>query len=139
MASIPEGVRQQVAERARHRCEYCQAPEVVGISMEVEHIIPRAKGGDDALDNLCYACNDCNSFKAAAVTGMDAETGEAVRLFNPRIDEWSAHFKWGDDLKVLIGLTAVGRATIDRLKINRPKRQSARLLWATLKLHPPTD
>jgi pyruvate-formate lyase-activating enzyme len=41
-----------VAERAQHRCEYCHAPEsIFNIVMEVEHIIPVAKGGSDSIES----------------------------------------------------------------------------------------
>ena len=52
-------IRYDVLKRARFRCELC------GISaeekaLEVDHIIPRSKGGSDDLSNfqaLCYSCN----------------------------------------------------------------------------------
>ena len=45
-------------------------------------------------------------------------------LFNPRRDVWSEHFRWTG--AVLQGLSAQGRATIDVLKINLPKRVATR-------------
>jgi hypothetical protein len=43
----------EVASRAGHRCEYCHAPEVIfNFPFEVEHVIPIARGGSDALQNL---------------------------------------------------------------------------------------
>jgi hypothetical protein len=41
-----------VAERARFRGEYCRAPEsIFNLNFEVEHIVPRSKGGaDDPLN-----------------------------------------------------------------------------------------
>jgi hypothetical protein len=53
--------RREVARRAGHSCSYCRSREaVVGASFTVDHIIPQALGGSDALDNLCLACWDCN-------------------------------------------------------------------------------
>jgi HNH endonuclease len=61
-----------VAERAVYRCEYCHAPEVVfNFPFEVEHILPQARGGTDALDNLALACHACNLFKSDFKTGQD--------------------------------------------------------------------
>lgn len=31
----------------------------------VDHVVPRAKGGSDELDNLVLACHDCNCRKGA--------------------------------------------------------------------------
>ncbi len=40
---IPASIRQQVAEKASHRCSYCQGPAIVGIPMVMEHIIPNTQ------------------------------------------------------------------------------------------------
>jgi 5-methylcytosine-specific restriction endonuclease McrA len=46
-----------IAERANHRCEYCQAPEVVfNFPFEVEHIIPIFRQGANNEANLALAC-----------------------------------------------------------------------------------
>lgn len=45
-----------VAERARHRCEYCLAPEAVfNFPFEVEHVIPAGRGGTDEEFNFALA------------------------------------------------------------------------------------
>jgi len=62
---ISGSVRYKVLLRAKNRCESC------GISsskkaLEVDHIIPRSKGGKDELSNfqaLCYTCNSQKSNK----------------------------------------------------------------------------
>jgi HNH endonuclease len=44
-----------VSGRARHRCEYCRAPEAIfNFPFEVEHIIPLSHGGIDEA-NLALA------------------------------------------------------------------------------------
>ena len=50
-----------------------------------------------------------------------------VPLFHPRRDEWNQHFAWSPDGLRLIGITAVGRATIELLDIN-DDRHSGRVL-----------
>jgi diadenosine tetraphosphate (Ap4A) HIT family hydrolase len=62
---ISGSIRYKVLLRAKNRCESC------GISnkekaLEVDHIIPRTKGGKDELNNfqaLCYTCNSQKSNK----------------------------------------------------------------------------
>lgn len=59
---IPGTERYEVLKRARFRCELC------GISaehktIEVDHIIPRNKGGTDEKPNLQALCYSCNSTK----------------------------------------------------------------------------
>ena len=52
--------------------------------LEVEHIIPLAKGGADDESNLWLACPICNGHKSDKVTALDPETRTVVPLFNPR-------------------------------------------------------
>ena len=43
---IPRALRERVAAQAGHRCGYCLLDErLVGIALEIEHIIPEALGG----------------------------------------------------------------------------------------------
>jgi hypothetical protein len=58
----------------------------------------------------------CNRFKGPNVAGVDPDTKEIVRLFHPRLDVWSEHFRW--DGPQLTGRTRVGRVTIALLAIN---------------------
>lgn len=59
-------IRFEVFKRDGFTCGYCSrgTPEVV---LEVDHIIPRAEGGGDDLDNLITACWDCNRGKGATL------------------------------------------------------------------------
>jgi 5-methylcytosine-specific restriction endonuclease McrA len=87
--------RQRVVQRAGYRCEYCGYPqEASPIPLEVDHIIPQAKGGRTTLTNLALACRRCNQHKGTKTTGIDPETQQSVRLFNPRSDRWAEHFQF---------------------------------------------
>jgi 5-methylcytosine-specific restriction endonuclease McrA len=61
MTNISEITRQRVRQRAGNRCEYCRCHQdyVMGW-LQIDHIIPPIKGGSDAEDNLCLACELCN-------------------------------------------------------------------------------
>jgi hypothetical protein len=137
MPSIPNDVRLLVRERAKRRCEYCQTQERVVIYMEVDHIIPVVKGGASTLDNLCYCCRICNTYKHDHVDDIDPETGTKYALYNPRQDNWADHFYW--EGTVLAAKTAVGRVTIHRLQINRELNRESRKLWIDAGWHPPSD
>jgi hypothetical protein len=102
--------------------------------MHVDHIVP---DGGDALDNLCLACWNCNSSKHIATTAPDPDSQEIVQLFNPRTHHWHEHFTWIDDGIRVQGLTPEGRATIERLKMNRPAIVIARRRWVEGGYHPP--
>ncbi len=59
-----------VARRARHRCEYCHAPEsLFNFPFEVEHVVPRSHDGGDDEANLALACRACNVAKSDHLTG----------------------------------------------------------------------
>ena len=48
-------LRAQVAERARHCCEYCQLPDhLTSLRFQVDHVIAEKLAGETALDNLPY-------------------------------------------------------------------------------------
>jgi hypothetical protein len=139
MARISNNLRQQVIERARERCEYCQTQQIIVVAMEIDHIIPESAGGETNLDNLCLACIGCNGFKLDFQIGIDPDTEKEAPLFNPRTQNWHEHFKWnGDGLKI-IGLTATGRATVVRLRMNRDAVVNSRRRWVEADWHPPSD
>jgi hypothetical protein len=126
-----------VERRARWRCEYCRAPQrVCGYRFHVEHILPRVLGGTDDLGNLALSCGPCNLAKGARTHGPDRATSTIVALFHPRIDVWDDHFSWAADQASLIGLTPIGRATVEALDLNAPIRTGARLFWRELGLLP---
>ena len=125
----------RVHQRANFLCEYCQTSQrVTGQAMHVDHIDPF---GDDTLDNLCLECGNCNMSKAQATLGYDPQTNELVALFHPRTQAWKDHFVWIPNATVLNGITSVGRATIERLKINQDRVVDARVLWVFSGVHPP--
>lgn len=59
-----------------------------------------------------------------------------VSLFNPRRDDWNEHFEWNHDGTLIIGKTAIGRATIKALQLNSSEQQFSRSLWKRLDLFP---
>jgi hypothetical protein len=65
-----------------------------------------------------------NKFKGPNLTGFDPRSGKLVRLFNPRKQRWTDHFSVRGVL--ILGRTAVGRATVELLQMNATKRQSLR-------------
>ena len=60
--NLSKSVRFEVFKRDSFKCQYCgkSAPDVV---LEVDHIIPVSKGGDNDISNLITACFDCNRGK----------------------------------------------------------------------------
>lgn len=135
---VPIGLRRVVAARADGYCEYCRSLERFATeSFTVDHVIPRAAGGENTLENLAWSCFGCNSFKHTKTQGTDLETGETVALYNPRQQVWEEHFGWSDHLREVVGLTACGRITVEALRFNRMGLMNLRGVLAKSGLHPP--
>jgi hypothetical protein len=107
---------EKVWQRAGHRCEYCQVLQIHDpLPFEIDHIIAKKHRGGSQLRNLCLACLACNNHKGPNVAGLDPKTKKIVPLFNPRRHKWHVHFCW--EGAFLIGLTPIGRATVEFLEI----------------------
>ena len=116
-----ETLRQDVAERAAHCCEYCRLPERYNsLPFQMDHVIAEKHGGETSFQNLAYSCLHCNVFKGPNIAGRDSETNQTVRLFDPRNDLCDKHFAW--DGPALEGRTPIGRATVAVLRINLAHR-----------------
>src|SRR5438552_18529642 len=102
--------RNLVRQRAYGRCEYCHIDQKHSIlPHQLDHVRATKHHGPDTMENTCFACAHCNAAKGPNVAGYDPESGALVPLFNPRVDDWHEHFRWQGPM--LVGLTAVGRAT----------------------------
>jgi hypothetical protein len=108
-----------VRARAHYACEYCLMPQAIRrLRFPIDHIIARQHGGSTSLDNLALCCGRCNLHKGPNVAGVDPETGRIIRLFNPRKDRWTRHFRW-DGVRI-VGLTSRGRVTVHVFALNHP-------------------
>ena len=137
---VLEALRNAVRERAKGRCEYCLTAEAFsGVRCQIDHILPRSRGGTTTADNLCSACAACNGHKHARTHTIDPESGAEVSLFDPRRQQWREHFAWSAEGTEIIGQTPTGRATIAALRLNDPLIVGARSLWAGMGVHPPQD
>lgn len=122
MPRIPPALRLTVIDRAQGKCEYCQVPqEAELVEYEIDHIIAGQHGGETTLDNLAYACFDCNHYKGPNLASLDPQTGERTWLFNPRIHKWGEHFQLHSDGTVT-SQTPEGRATVQLLCFNISSR-----------------
>ena len=123
---VGEPTRRTVAARAGDRCEYCRIAESVwgGLRFHVDHDWPRQHGGSDETDNLTLACPTCNAAKGPNLSAVDPETGEVVRVFSPRTQDWRDHFTVQDG--VVSGRSPTGRATARLLQMNAPEAVALR-------------
>ena len=110
--------RESLRQRAGARCEYCHLPDfaLAPEDFHVEHIVARKHGGRSVDGNFAWACIFCNLYKGPNLASFDPDTGKLTRLFDPRRDNWSEHFRL--DGARIVGLTPVGRTTCWLLEMN---------------------
>ena len=53
-------VREYLLEKWQRKCAYCGKKDV---PLEIEHIIPKSRGGSDRVSNLAISCHNCNQEK----------------------------------------------------------------------------
>jgi HNH endonuclease len=137
---ITKALRRRIRNDAERRCGYCLSRQglVLGV-LEIEHIVPLAKGGTDEETNLWLSCSLCNRHKATQVAASDPLTSATVPLFNPRNDKWHEHFGWSADGVLILGSTAKGRATVEALRLNNELAVEVRRNWVLAGWHPPTE
>ncbi len=125
--------RHLVEARAGGACEYCRLLQAAaGVTFHLEHVLPRARGGQTVMSNLALSCPGCNLAKAERTTGTD-EGGRTQSLFNPRAYEpwllgWYLHFALDRESGMVVGLTLTGAATVRTLSMNDSIRVFARKL-----------
>jgi hypothetical protein len=98
---------------------------------EVDHIIAEKHYGPTSLENLAWACFDCNRFKGP---NIDPETGVLSALFNPRHQAWTEHFE--NQHGTIVPLTTVGRVTVNILRLNLPVRVEVREILTRAGVYP---
>ena len=106
--------RERLLKDAAGACIYCGRPLTVE-TMEIDHIVPRSKGGAKEYDNLVCSCPHCNALKG------DKDAADFVYI---SCDDWQEKIK---DIDVLYLVSAWhGLKNDDWLNLSRegtPKRK----------------
>ena len=55
-------IREYLLEKFSRKCAYCG---IADVPLEIEHIIPKSRGGSSRISNLTIACHDCNQKKGS--------------------------------------------------------------------------
>lgn len=98
--SLSVRTRFEVFKRDRFTCGYCgkHPPDVL---LEVDHIVPRAAGGPDAMENLVTACWDCNHGKSdrlldegsGPTTPATGDVQQQITRMQERIEQAQAYLE----------------------------------------------
>jgi len=137
---VPVALKRLVFDRGNGCCEYCRSQVKFAIDpFVIEHIMPISSGGATIAENLALACQGCNNYKYTKTEGTDPIDLQTTPLYNPRTMLWSEHFAWSEDTTLVIGLTPIGRATVQTLRMNRAGVVNLRQLLHNAGQHPHGD
>ena len=116
-----------VRQRFHRACGYCGITEISsGGLLTVDHYHPRSIGGSDDLDNLIYACFNCNQYKHVFWPIVE-RVARQHRILLPLFDDFSLHFQLNEQSGILEPITSTGRFHITLLHLNRPQLVKHRL------------
>lgn len=139
MPKITTLLKKTIVERANLGCcEYCHSQAKFATqAFSIEHIKPQSKGGKTTQDNLALACQGCNNHKYNKTEIYDKLTDQLILLYHPRQQNWHEHFSWNEDFTLIIGLSAIGRVTVEALQLNRQGLVNLRRVLYAMNEHPP--
>ena len=119
-------VRQYLLEKWNHKCAYCGKTDV---PLEVEHIVPKSRGGTDRVSNLVASCHECNQkkdnqtaeeFGYSDIQQQAKEPLKAVAFMNQV--RWKlVNILKGKYGNIDVGFTFGSRTKHDRIKIGLEK------------------
>lgn len=117
-------VREYLLEKWDRKCAYCGAKNV---PLEIEHIIPKSRGGSNRVSNLTISCRPCNEDKNALTAKeygypliqekAKKSLRDAAAVNATRWKLWRELTKLGLPVEVGTG----GRTKFNRCKQNLPK------------------
>jgi hypothetical protein len=134
---ISQELKGRIIAVAGNRCGYCHlSQDLLPIRLTIEHITPRSAGGSSEENNLWLSCSTCNNYKGSQIKAVDPRSGRRVKLFNPRTQRWSRHFRWSEDGMIIVGKTAADRTTVEALQLNNELALTAQRFWMEVGRHP---
>ena len=60
-------LRDQIAQRDNYTCQKCGKYMIDGVGLQIDHIVPIAKGGKTVPSNLQVLCSKCNGKKSTKI------------------------------------------------------------------------
>lgn len=91
--AISKKTRFEIFKRDGFKCQYCGC-NPPSVTLEVDHIIPVSKGGQDDIDNLVTSCFDCNRGKSnKELTTMPQSTVEKTEQMIEKEAQYLAYKK----------------------------------------------
>jgi 5-methylcytosine-specific restriction endonuclease McrA len=120
-------VREYLLEKFNRQCAYCGAKET---PLEVEHIIPKARGGTNRVSNLTLACHDCNQRKGSQTAAEFGHPEVQKRAKLPLKDAAAVNAtRWALYNRLQTTGLSVEVGTGGRTKFNRARQSYPKAHW----------
>jgi 5-methylcytosine-specific restriction endonuclease McrA len=117
-------IRAYLLEKWGRRCAYCGA---TGVPLQVEHIVPRMRGGSSRVSNLTLACADCNQAKGDKTAAEFGYSHIQAQARQPLKDAAAMNsVRWALYERLLatglpLEASTGGRTRSNRARLNLPK------------------
>ena len=120
-------VREYLLEKFGRKCCYCGKTD---IALEIEHIMPKSRGGSNRVSNLCLACKPCNQRKGNK-TAEEFGYPNIQRLANKPLKDASAvnSVRWAIWRMFSKTSLPVEVGTGGRTKYNRTRQDYPKAHW----------
>jgi len=118
-------LREYLLEKWQRKCAYCGAKD---LPLQVEHIVPKTRGGSDRASNLTLSCERCNQKKGtltAAEFGFPNIQKQAQKPLKDAAAVNATRYMIGDMLRILglpISFWSGGRTKFNRTQQHYPKK-----------------
>ena len=120
-------IREYLLEKWRRCCVYCGIKDV---PLQVEHIVPKARGGTNRVANLTLACEPCNQRKGAMTAQEFGYPDVQTQAKKPLKDASAVNTtRWALYERLQATGLPVETGTGGRTKWNRTTRQLPKTHW----------
>jgi 5-methylcytosine-specific restriction endonuclease McrA len=120
-------VREYLLEKFHRRCAYCGATDV---PLQIEHLVPKSRGGSNRVSNLAIACRPCNTAKGARTAEEWGYPKVQAQARRPLTDAAAVNAtRWALYRHLLATGLPVEVGTGGRTKWNRTRRELPKAHW----------
>jgi 5-methylcytosine-specific restriction endonuclease McrA len=120
-------VRQYLLEKWQRHCAYCG---VTDVPLEIEHLVPKSRGGSDRVSNLTVACHACNQRKGSQTAAEYGYPQLQAQAKQPLKDAAAVNStRWALYQRLVATAMPVDVGTGGRTKYNRTVRGLPKTHW----------
>lgn len=120
-------VREYLLEKFGRKCTYCGA---TGVPLQIEHIVPKTRGGSNRVSNLTIACERCNQTKGQQTAAEFGHPDVQAQARRPLKDAAAVNAsRWALYHRLQATGLPVETGTGGRTKWNRTRRGLPKAHW----------